>query len=394
MIQHCRSVILGLVLGILVPKVVLAQELSNTAERMMQEEDRLTIGGYGQIDYNQILDKDSYNNGGLDVHRLVLMFGYKFSAKTQFITEIELEHVKEVYVEQAFLQHEILPWLKLRGGLMLIPMGIINEYHEPSTFNGVERPNLDKYIIPTTWREIGAGFTGTFPSAGLSYQIYVINGFKGYDEGAKLNGANGFRSGRQKGAESIIHSPNLTFKISYFGLPGLQLGLSGYTGKTQSSLYGAIEKSDSQAIASADSSVVALSMVGVDARYQLGGMQVRGQANLGIVSNSASYNEFTGSDLGSSMGGWYFEVSYDLLHSSERIESGLIPFIRYEQYNTQATTETPTIANPAYQRSDLTLGLGWKLAAGAMLKADFQWFGNKATDEAIKQFNAGVAVWF
>lgn len=391
---RCRAIFLGLVLGLLVPEAIEAQELSNTAGRMMQEEAKLTVGGYGQIDYNQILDMDSYNNGGLDVHRLVLMFGYKFSAKTQFITEIEIEHVQEVYVEQAFLQHEILPWLKLRGGLMLIPMGIINEYHEPSTFNGVERPNLDKYIVPSTWREIGVGFTGTFPSAALSYQLYLVNGFKGYDDGAKLNGANGFRSGRQKGAESIINSPNLSFKINYFGLPGLQLGLSGYTGKTQSTLYSSIEKSDRQAVESADSSVVALSMLGVDARYQLGGLQLRGQANLGIVSNSSRYNEFTGSDLGSSLGGWYLEASYDLLHSSERFESGLIPFIRYEQYNTQASTESPAIANPAYQRSDLTLGLGWKLTAGAMLKADFQWFGNKATDEAIKQFNAGVAVWF
>lgn len=386
--------ILGLVLGLAVPELIEAQELSNTAGRMMQEEARLTVGGYGQIDYNQILDMDSYNNGGLDVHRLVLMFGYKFSAKTQFVTEIEFEHVQEVYVEQAFLQHEILPWLKLRGGLMLIPMGIINEYHEPSTFNGVERPNLDKYIVPTTWREIGVGFTGTFPSAALSYQLYLVNGFKGYDDGAKLNGANGFRSGRQKGAESIINSPNLTFKINYFGLPGLQLGLSGYTGKTQSTLFSSIEKSDKQAVASADSSVVALTMMGVDARYQLGGLQLRGQANLGLVSNSARYNEFTGSDLGSSIGGWYLEASYDLLHSSERFESGLIPFIRYEQYNTQASIESPAIANPAYQRSDLTLGLGWKLTAGAMLKADFQWFGNKARDEAVTQFNAGVAVWF
>lgn len=391
---RCRAIFLGLVLGLLVPEAIEAQELSNTAGRMMQEEAKLTVGGYGQIDYNQILDMDSYNNGGLDVHRLVLMFGYKFSAKTQFITEIEIEHVQEVYVEQAFLQHEILPWLKLRGGLMLIPMGIINEYHEPSTFNGVERPNLDKYIVPSTWREIGVGFTGTFPSAALSYQLYLVNGFKGYDDGAKLNGANGFRSGRQKGAESIVNSPNLSFKINYFGLPGLQLGLSGYTGKTQSTLYSSIEKSDRQAVESADSSVVALSMLGVDARYQLGGLQLRGQANLGIVSNSSRYNEFTGSDLGSSLGGWYLEASYDLLHSSERFESGLIPFIRYEQYNTQASTESPAIANPAYQRSDLTLGLGWKLTAGAMLKADFQWFGNKATDEAIKQFNAGVAVWF
>jgi len=394
MMKVLRKMLLGMTGVMLLPIWVQAQEQTNTAGRMMQDEDRLTIGGYGQIDYNQLLDNGSYNNGGLDVHRLVLMFGYKFNAKTQFITEIEVEHVKEVYVEQAFLQYEILPWLKLRGGLMLIPMGIINEYHEPSTFNGVERPNLDKYIVPTTWREIGAGFTGTFPSATLSYQLYLVNGFNGYDDGPRLSGANGFRKGRQKGAESIINSPNLSFKINYFGFAGLQLGFSGYFGKTQSSLYSAIEKSDSRSIASADSSVVGLTMLGVDARYQLGGLQIRGQANLGMVSNSESYNEFTGSDLGSSMGGWYLELSYDLLHNAEMFESGLIPFIRHEQYNTHVSTESPTNVNPLFQRSDLTIGLGWKLAAGAMLKTDFQWFSNKGTGDSKTQFNAGVAVWF
>ncbi len=389
-----RKILMVMTGAILLPLTLQAQELTNTAGKMMQDEDKLTIGGYGQIDYNQLLDNGSYNNGGLDVHRLVLMFGYKFNAKTQFITEIEVEHVKEVYVEQAFLQYEILPWLKLRGGLMLIPMGIINEYHEPSTFNGVERPNLDKYIVPTTWREIGAGFTGTFPSAALSYQIYVINGFNGYNDGANLNGSNGFRSGRQKGAKSIINSPNLAFKVNYFGVAGLQLGLSGYAGKTQSSLFGAIDKSDSQLVTSADSSVVGLSMLGVDARYQLGGLQLRGQANLGMVSNSANYNEFTGSDLGSSIGGWYLEASYDLLHNVESVESGLIPFIRYEQYNTHVSTEDPITQNPEFQRSDLTIGLGWKLAAGAMFKADYQHFSKQGTGDSKKQFNAGVAVWF
>jgi hypothetical protein len=370
------------------------QELNNTAGRMMQEENRLTLGGYGQVDYNQLLSNSTMNNGGLDVHRLVLMFGYKFNKRTQFITEIEFEHVKEVYVEQAFLQYEIVPWLKLRGGLMLIPMGIINEYHEPSTFNGVERPNLDKYIVPTTWREIGAGFTGTFPSAALSYQFYVVNGFKGYDEGATLSGGNGFRKGRQKGAESIIHSPNLTFKINYFGLPGLQLGFSGYTGSTQSSLYDDLDKSDEFLLAQADSSIVGFSMLGVDARYALGGLGLRGQANLGVVSNSARYNEFTGSDLGRTIGGWYLEVSYNLLHGIERYESELIPFVRFEQYSTHLSTEDPLIQNPDYQRSDLTIGLGWKIAAGAMFKTDFQWFADKGTGDTRNQFNAGVAVWF
>lgn len=389
-----KRIALALICSMLFLPLLMGQELSNTAGRMMHDESKLTIGGYGQIDYNQLLDNNSLSNGGLDVHRLVLMFGYKFNKRTQFITEVEFEHVKEVYVEQAFLQYEILPWLKLRGGLMLIPMGIINEYHEPSTFNGVERPNLDKYIVPTTWREIGAGFTGTFPSAALSYQVYVVNGFNGFGEGPNLSGANGFRKGRQKGAESIIHSPNLTFKVNYFGLPGLQLGLSGYTGLTQSSLYDGLERSDEFALAQADSSVVGLSMLGVDARYQLGGLQLRAQGNLGLVSNSTSYNEFTGSDLGSSIGGWYLELSYDILNGIEKYESALIPFVRYEQYNTHVSTEDPLPQNPGYQRSDLSIGLGWKLAAGAMLKTDMQWFSDKDPGNARKQFNAGVAIWF
>jgi hypothetical protein len=384
----------GMLALILSTTLVEAQELSNTASRMMQDEDRLTVGGYAQIDYNQPVSNGAYNNGNLDVHRMVLMFGYKFNQKVQFISEVEFEHVKEVYVEQAFLQYEITPWLKFRGGLMLIPMGIVNEFHEPSTFNGVERPNLDKYIVPTTWREIGAGFAGVFPSAALSYQLYVVNGFKGYDGDPYLSGSNGFRKGRQKGAESFMSSPNLTFKVNYFGISGLQLGLSAYTGKTQSTLYNGVDKNDMESIALADSSVVGLTMVGMDARYNLGGLHLRGQLNYGWVSNSDSYNEFTGSDLGSSLGGWYGEVSYNLFHGVERFDTELIPFVRYEQYNTHASVEPATSLNPSYNRNDLTIGIGWRMTRGAMLKADYQIFNKKDESESKQQFNMGVAVWF
>lgn len=388
-----RIVLYGFLGLFLLCTLAQGQEL-NTASRMMQDEDRLTVGGYAQIDYNQPISSGAYSNGNLDVHRMVLMFGYKFNQKVQFISEVEFEHVKEVYVEQAFLQYEITPWLKFRGGLMLIPMGIINEYHEPSSFNGVERPNLDKYIVPTTWREIGAGFAGVFPTAALSYQLYVVNGFKGYDGDPYLSGASGFRKGRQKGAESFMSSPNLTFKVNYFGISGLQLGLSAYTGNSQSTLYNGIEKSDTESIALADSSVVGLTMLGMDARYNLGGLHLRGQFNYGWVANSASYNEFAGSDLGSSLGGWYGEVSYDLFYGVERFESGLIPFVRFEQYNTHASVEAPTTMNPSYKRSDLTIGLGWRMVRGAMLKADYQVFNREGEGESKQQFNMGVAVWF
>ena len=121
------------------------------------------IGGYAQIDYNQPFANETRQNGTFDVHRLVLFVGYKFNDRLSFFSEIEIEHVKEIYLEQAFLEYSLTSWLNLRAGMLIIPMGIVNEYHEPPTFNGVERPNLDKYIIPTTWREIGAGISGNLP---------------------------------------------------------------------------------------------------------------------------------------------------------------------------------------------------------------------------------------
>jgi hypothetical protein len=371
-----------------------SQEQLNTAGRMMLEDKQLTVGGYAQIDYNAPIENGVSRNSELDVHRMVLMFGYKFTNRTQFISEVEIEHAKEVFVEQAFLQYEILPWLKFRGGLILIPMGIINEFHEPPTFNGVERPNLDKFIVPTTWREIGAGFTGLFQSPAFSYQLYILNGFKSYDDDGFLSGSDGFRKGRQKGAESLMNSPNIAFKVNYFGISGLQVGLSYYAGKTQSSLFNGLDKSDEIGIATADSSVVGLSMIGGDARYLTGGLQLRAQINYGLVTNSSAYNEFTGRDLGSAIAGWYAEVSYNLFHRKDQLKAELIPFLRYEQYNTHASVEGKTIMNPEYNRRDLTVGLGWKIVSGAMLKIDYQVFRNNVNSYSVHQLNAGVAVWF
>ncbi len=123
----------------------------NLAGEMMNElvETRLVIGGYGQIDFNQPLEGNTYRNGTLDVHRFVLLFAYRFTDRLKLVSEIELEHVSEVYVEQAFINFKLTDFMNLRGGLLLIPMGIVvNEYHEPPTFNGVERPNLDKIYCP------------------------------------------------------------------------------------------------------------------------------------------------------------------------------------------------------------------------------------------------------
>ncbi|HYQ56040.1 MAG TPA: hypothetical protein VEP89_01750 [Draconibacterium sp.] len=364
----------------------------NSAERLLSSDSKLSIGGYAQIDYNQPVNDGTYNNGKLDVHRLILLFAYQFTPKTRFVTELEMEHVKEVFVEQAFINHEILPWLNMRGGLMLVPMGIVNEYHEPPTFNGVERPNLDSKIVPTTWREIGFGFAGRLDNAAVKYQLYVMNGFNGYNDGGTFRGTDGYRKGRQKGAESFMSSPTLSAKIDYYGIPGLKLGLATYNGKSQSSLYDGMDKNDAAGVAKADSSVIGISMLGLDARYNNGGFEAKAQFNLAKNSNTSEYNDLTGKDLGSTMLGWYVETAYDLFYNADNGQR-LVPFARYEKYNTHAKTSGGLAQNKAYDRTDITFGAGWWLAPDAVLKADYQVFDN-ALNESKGQFNLGIGIWF
>lgn len=354
--------------------------LVNSGQRLLNTpiDKGITIGGYGQIDYNE---PDGSEPGKLDVHRLVLLFGYKFNDRVSFLTEVELEHVKEVYVEQAFVKYKVAESVNVMAGLMLVPMGIINEYHEPTTYHGVERPNVDKYIVPTTWRELGLGVSGNINNASLKYQAYLFNGFISYKDGSGLlRGSDGLRKGRQKGAESLVTSPNFSAKLDYYGIRGLRLGLAGYFGKTQTE------------DTSIDESTVGIAMVGLDARYTYRNLQLRGQYIYTDLSDTDEYNMFTGKDLGSQMNGMYVEAAYNFpLKGVQQ----LTPFVRFEKYNTHASTAGDLAENLAYDRDDVTFGLDYKVANGVAFKVDYQLFSNAVADsDTKKQFNAGVAVWF
>lgn len=355
-------------------------EYQNSGQKLLNSSlsKGLTIGGYAQIDYNE---PDGSEVGKLDVHRLVLLFSYKFSDKVSFLTEIELEHVKEVYVEQAYVKYKVAESVNILAGLMLVPMGIINEYHEPTTYYGVERPNVDKYIVPTTWRELGIGVSGNISSASLKYQAYIFNGFISYTDGnGVLRGSDGLRKGRQKGAESVVSSPNFSTKFDYYGIKGLRVGLSGYFGKTQTE------------DTSIEESTVGVSMVGIDARYVYKNLELRGEYIHTALSDTDAYNTFTGSDVGSKMNGVYGEVAYNL--NLKGVQK-LTPFLRYEKYNTQAQTAGDLEADLAYDRNDVTFGLDYKIAEGVSFKADYQFFSDADDDNPTsKQFNAGVAIWF
>ena len=363
------------------------QNQQNAAQRILSGNinSGVTVGGYGEIVYNQ----PEGDNGTLDVHRLVLLFGYKFNDKVQFVTEVELEHVEEVYVEQAFLQYSLNDYVNLRGGLMLVPKGIVNEYHEPTTFNGVDRPSVDKSIVPSTWREVGVGVSGRFNEISLGYQAYVFNGFKSVNSDGNgnitaglLGGSNGLRGGRQKGIESTINKPTFSTKLDYYGVPGLRLGLSGYFGRTQAG-------DDVDMIDGAD---VGISMIGVDARYAFQRFTARGQFITANISDTEAYNNLNGTNLGSKLEGWYVEGAYNLLPQDKAQQ--LFAFARYEDYNTQAGVEGSLVKNSAYDRNDLTFGLSYKIAPGAIVKADYQIKDNASSIDVPNQLNFGLGVWF
>ncbi len=365
---------------------LLPQTQLNAAQRLLSGNygSAVTVGAYGEMLYNQ----PEGDNGELDIQRLVLLFGYRFNEKTQFVTEVEFEHVEEVFVEQAFVNYAVGSNVSLRGGLMLVPMGIVNEFHEPTTFNGTERPAMDNVIIPTTWREIGIGVTGRFNDISLGYQAYVFNGFKSTEANGEggvsgiLKGSNGLRSGRQKAIRSTIDSPTLSAKLDYYGIPGLRLGLSGYFGKTQA-------EDDVEELEGAN---IGISMIGIDARYAYQRFTARGQFVNASLSDTDLYNNLTGRDLGSTLRGFYVEGAYNLLPLTQKQK--LFAFARYEKFNTHADTAGDLIANEAFDRTDLTTGLTYHIAPGVVVKGDYQFRTNASDTDTKDRLNFGIGVWF
>lgn len=184
----------------------------------------ISIGGYGELHY------EGGPKDEIDFHRFVLFIGHEFTDDIRFFSELEIEHALagdgkpgEVELEQAFVEMDLGEHNQIWGGLHLVPVGLINETHEPPTFYGVERNAIEKDIIPATWWEAGLGARGNIGSSGFSWDTMVSSGLK-------LNAGNGYkvRSGRQKAAKASFASPAYTGRVQYSGIPGLRLASSLY----------------------------------------------------------------------------------------------------------------------------------------------------------------------
>lgn len=339
------------------------------------QESRTSIGGYGEVHYNE---PEGSRKGVLDVHRFVIYLNHQFNDWIGFFSETEIEHTwmssssgpGELGIEQAYL--EFTPWRDwgIRAGVLLPPVGIINQVHEPNTFHGVERPSFHRVIIPTTWREVGAGVF-VHPLEQLSLQLYTVSSFKA--DG--LNDANGLRGGRQRAAEASSADMGFTGRLDVMPLAGLSVGASFFTGGVTAGnpLLG-------------DAGV---SIVAADLRYSIGQFALRAEGAFISVNDADKVNAVHNKKVADRMNGYYVEAAYDILPHLADSEQQLFVFTRYEGYNTQAET-TGFDPNGAYDRTDITTGLTWKPDPNVAVKLDYQLLDNAVVDKAAGQLNIGI----
>ena len=189
-----------------------------------------SIGGYGELHYNNLdADDASEDLERVDFHRFVLFVGHEFSERVHFFSELEVEHSLagdgepgEVELEQAYVNFALDESTSAQAGLFLLPLGILNETHEPTTFYGVERNDVESIIIPATWWEAGAGLKGQY-GRGWSWDFALTSGLA-----IPTTGGDAFRvrDGRQKVAEALASDPALTARVKYTGWPGLEVAAS------------------------------------------------------------------------------------------------------------------------------------------------------------------------
>lgn len=355
--------------------------------RILLAQERTTIGGYGEVHFTNASGPGTPPE--VNFARFVVYLAHGFDDRLTFRSELEVEDAKiegggtggEVALEQAYLDYRLTDWLTIRTGLVLVPVGIINETHEPPTFNGVARPAFDHDVLPTTWRELGIGSVGQVPGVpGLSYRVYLLNGLKAEGMSAEV----GIRGGRQEGQEASFANPSLTGRVEW-GRPGLKVGAAFW--------YGGTANADSVLGSEAFAAPVAL--LSVDVRYDIGAASFRAvAANITLPDAGASDQRF-GTAVGSRIAGGYVEAAYNLLHPlAPRSTQRLSAFVRHERYDTQASVPAGVTRDRTLARRITTFGLTYKPTWNTAFKGDYQLRRNAAGAGEGETLSLGVGYQF
>ncbi len=361
------------------------------------------IGGYGEL----TLNAPSNGPNIVDLRRLVLYVGHNFTQRLRFYGELEVEHAVtsaqdkgEFEVEQAFLDYLAYKPLNLRAGVIIIPMGIINVYHEPPTFNGVDRPETDTLIIPSTWREPGIGIFGEW--RGIRYQAYVVNGFNANG----FTASNGLADGHQEAQLALGIDWGLAARVEHAFPWLLRYGISADAGV---SFYFSNADQGQAKFKGSQGDTVPVTMVDGDLRARTRGFELRAEIasvwiggihrlNRALLADAlANMTSFDGPVARQLLGG-YVELGYDVLQPLKlRAGRQLIAFARYERVDTQYEVPSDLGRQPGDRHDTVTAGLRFLPIAEVALKLDYQHVWTDATIPADADFyriNAGLAFMF
>lgn len=361
------------------------------ASKVYRVKSGLSIGGYGESVYQNFDGKtdagaDSGKTNQWDYLRAVLYVGWKFSPKFVLNTEIEYEHGStgeggEVSVEFATLDWLARKELAVRAGMVLAPVGLLNEMHEPPTFLGARRPDVESAVLPTTWRMGGIGVLGE--AGPIAYKLYLVESL----DGKGFTASTGIRGGRQSGARAKADDLALTGRVDLVSVPGLLAGVSVFSGKTGQDLTVGGAEVDART-----------TTVDLHAEYRIGGLWLRGLWASVTVDDVALLNQangFTGNrSIGERIGGWYLQAGYDVgpLVTGKRAIA-LTPFVRYEALDTQEEVPDGYARDGANDRKIWTFGLDFKPLPQISVKVDYQDYRN-AAGSGVDQWNVALGYLF
>ena len=372
-----------LVFALLLPDSAEAQTPAATPAPPAAER-TTAISGYMDFHFN----KHEFEDGRLDFHRFVLLITHRFSDRIRFVSELELEHALvegleeagELELEQAYLDFLLSRGFNLRAGMMLVPVGIINERHEPPVYYGVERPFVDTVIVPTTWFELGAGVHGEV-GRGWRYRAYIMSPLNAREFTAE----EGLRGGLQKGSDTNIGRPAVTGRLEYVGFRGLTAGASFWTGRTGFEFRPRFE--------------VPVTLGEADVRYSRDRVELRAQFAQVAIKNAGLLNDAMGRAVGvdpnvaSAMRGFYTEAGYRVISGRSFGDVGL--FARYENFDTQFKMPTDYLPLREFDRDGLVFGLTYWPDSDIAIKADYNWMRSRnSTIIAPNSLNIGLGWWF
>lgn len=361
-----------LIFALLCPLSATIAQQSGTNEEQLQKDtssylSNTTIGGYGDIVYQRNFNEKF---SAINLERFVLFTGHKFTKKISFFSELEVEDAKvsggetggEIALEQCYLKFNINPNNYIVGGLFLPRMGILNETHLPNTFNGNERTQVETYILPSTWRELGIGYYGSSNRMPLSYSVALVNGLNS----ASFEHGSVIREGRYEGRNASANNLAVTGSVQFYS-GNLRTQVAGYYGGTVGLSAG-----------EADSLKLKSGMFGTpvaigeaDLQYEAKGFAVRILGSIISIPDASDINRAYANNTPKTAYGAYAEVAYNVLESINSAKGKqMILFVRYEKLDMNASIPANGITDGTLNQQHIITGITYLPIKNVAIKLD------------------------